>query len=892
MSFSQGLRFRKFDLQVHTPASKCFFNQDVTPDQIVAQAIKMGLSGIAITDHNTGEWIDKIKKAAQGQPLVIFPGVEIHVPSGQRGIHVLAILDVDRTSTQVAELCGALNIKEINGELISQHGLNDVIDIVSNNIHNGLIILAHCTGPKGVLSEMAGLQVSSTFDNANLLAVDVPETDFTDPEKIAKKLRVIDLLDGTNTKYCNRKLAVIQTSDNPHHTEPGKHGLEGIGRRYTYLKVDDKVTLESLRLCFVDRETRVRQPFEYKEHIFPAISGLSIKGGFLNGVSVPLHKGLNCVLGAKGTGKSLVVEFLRFALDQRPTHNEIKADHDQKLASRLQRYSEITVKFTDETGKELTIVRQYNPPANPYKNAPAADVARLFPVLFLSQNEIIRVAENEEEQLKFIDRFFDFRSHQLRIEELEKELRELDREFARGLRAIHENREQKKQLTYFDDQLTKLSEQMKNPIYDAFEQGDKIDKVFDRHRRWLDEAVARVQEFRAEVQKTALPVADEIVMANPQLQRTLDLCKEQAALATSVLGTLEQDMERNIAKLQEEYQAWLPNFEQTKKKYEDAVREDKADYKMLDQRRAKLTTDREAVAKKTTQSQALVDKIKEVTDKREEKLRQLAEAYVNYLRDRLSKCKKFEADSQGKLSVSIKPSTNVDEFKSRLTGMKRGSYLSDEDIQKICNSMTPKDFILYILRFDSSKNNHHLKPIAEKTGLGMDKIEKLASHLLASNEYEGLLELQYKARPQDRPEIRYRVANGRFELLKDLSIGQKCTAMLIMTLSDGTMPVVVDQPEDSLDIRSIWEDMCAKLRTGKDGRQFVFTTHSSSLAVASDTDKFIVLEADATSGKVVFCGAIDTEAVREQVIEYLEGGIPTYRSKYLKYNIPRRKLFS
>jgi hypothetical protein len=52
------------------------------------------------------------------------------------------------------------------------------------------------------------------------------------------------------------------------------------------------------------------------------------------------------------------------------------------------------------------------------------------------------------------------------------------------------------------------------------------------------------------------------------------------------------------------------------------------------------------------------------------------------------------------------------------------------------------------------------------------------------------------------------------------------------------------------------------------------------------------MEADATTGKVVFCGAIDTEEVREQVIEYLEGGIPTYRSKYLKYNIPRRKLFS
>jgi ABC-type cobalamin/Fe3+-siderophores transport system ATPase subunit len=116
--------------------------------------------------------------------------------------------------------------------------------------------------------------------------------------------------------------------------------------------------------------------------------------------------------------------------------------------------------------------------------------------------------------------------------------------------------------------------------------------------------------------------------------------------------------------------------------------------------------------------------------------------------------------------------------------------------------------------------------------------------------------------------------------------------MLIIALSDGTMPIVIDQPEDSLDIRSIWEDMCLKLRAGKESRQFIFTTHNSSLAVASDTDKYLVLEGDAASGKVVFSGAIDSEPVRKQVIEYLEGGLSTYRAKYLKYNIPPRKLFT
>ena len=54
-----GLSFKKFDLHIHTPASKCFSDKSVTAEQIVAKAIKEGLSAIAITDHNTGEWIDK-----------------------------------------------------------------------------------------------------------------------------------------------------------------------------------------------------------------------------------------------------------------------------------------------------------------------------------------------------------------------------------------------------------------------------------------------------------------------------------------------------------------------------------------------------------------------------------------------------------------------------------------------------------------------------------------------------------------------------------------------------------------------------------------------------------------------------------------------------------------
>jgi len=98
---TEGLFFRKLDLHVHTPASECFPDKNIIPSQIVQKAIEMGLSAIAITDHNSGEWVDKVKEAAKGKNLTIFPGVEITV--GDAHNHIIAILDVDKTTSVVLQ---------------------------------------------------------------------------------------------------------------------------------------------------------------------------------------------------------------------------------------------------------------------------------------------------------------------------------------------------------------------------------------------------------------------------------------------------------------------------------------------------------------------------------------------------------------------------------------------------------------------------------------------------------------------------------------------------------------------------------------------------------------------------------------------------------------------
>ena len=217
--------------------------------------------------------------------------------------------------------------------------------------------------------------------------------------------------------------------------------------------------------------------------------------------------------------------------------------------------------------------------------------------------------------------------------------------------------------------------------------------------------------------------------------------------------------------------------------------------------------------------------------------------------------------------------------------MKKGSYLRDSDISLICDKFTAREFVFILLRYYASKDEkkkEHIDKITEKSSISAEQVKKLFDFLLSDNSLEELLKLQYDARSEDSPEINILV-DSQYQNINNVSVGQKCNAMLIIALSDGDYPVIIDQPEDSLDIRSIWDDICSRIRNNKTSRQFIFTTHNSSLAVASDTDKYTIIESINGVGKITNTGAIDSSKIKEEVVNYLEGGEKTYSNKYRKY---------
>jgi hypothetical protein len=308
------------------------------------------LSGIAVTDHNSGEWIDDVKAEAKGTGLTVFPGVEITCMGGKNGIHIIAVFDPSLGRADIESLLGNLGLKPSEYGDIKTVVRKDpitVAEIISTR--GGLAVLAHANSSKGALGDMQGEQRIKLVRSPYVSAAEA--TDFQNQELKDKKRRVTDLLDGTDPDY-KRKLAVYQASDNPTGLGDGNHAIAGLGTRSSHFKLDN-VDIDGLRQCFADPDVRIRQDYDFSLTSYPIIKAISITGGFLDGAEAHFHEGLNTVLGAKGAGKSLLIEFLRFALNQGSENPDIASDHEGKLRLKLDSYSTVTVTLQDETGKEF-----------------------------------------------------------------------------------------------------------------------------------------------------------------------------------------------------------------------------------------------------------------------------------------------------------------------------------------------------------------------------------------------------------------------------------------------------------------------------------------------------------------------------------------------------------
>ncbi len=259
-------------------------------------------------------------------------------------------------------------------------------------------------------------------------------------------------------------------------------------------------------------------------------------------------------------------------------------------------------------------------------------------------------------------------------------------------------------------------------------------------------------------------------------------------------------------------------------------------------------------------------------------LRKLQVVRTEYFKERADQAKLITERSGDKLRIEVRQQADNQKYSENLFNLKVKSYAEEKEIDAIVASLPVVEFIEMVI-------DHDIKKLAKAAGLTESKAESIINVLLQREALPSTLALQHDSFPDDEIEILYRKQDGTYHPLAELSMGQKADALLMIALGDSHMPVVIDQPEDALDLSSIWDDVCQRLRMSKHARQFVFTTHNSSVAVALDSDQFIVMDADAITGWVAESGSIDQGEIKTRVVEHLEGGPESYDLKRRKYNL-------
>ena len=760
---ASGLHFRKVDLHTHTPASNCFIDKGTSPEAFVEAAIAAGIDALAITDHNSGAWIDSVKGAAGASSLTIFPGVEI---TASEGLHIVALLDTDKGSAEVANLLGALGIKAAEQgkpDALCKRSSFEVIEEVRQ--HGGLAILAHVDLPRGAFKQLDGNPLRRLFNEAPYHAI---ETSTGDP--IAAF--------GKDNGF-HRVPACYQSSDNPDPGEQVKHSHRGIGSKFCYFKLDAEIRLEGLRQCLADPEVRIRKMGDLLEAAVPHVVSLKASEGFLKYPLVRFHPGLNSIIGGKGVGKSLIVEFLRWALDQSSSDPDVVKDCNGKLEKRLGPFNSVEVVCQMPSGTQYKITRTLKG-MHQCVNAGTGEVytgsiGELFPVLAYSQTEVIKIAENEQAQLALIDGFIDRRQFTDRISDLEPWLTENDRDLAVGIRAGSDLEVAQRQVDTISGQIAEVDMALSVSPEEArllrdFKECQVKKHTMKIHSDYVSRITRLVTDTSNQLESALPPGLTATQEVDPDLAWTHARCLAARQCVTWALSLARLAADEMGASIAVRADTWAPVYEAKEAEYLAALRS-ATEKQRLEAERRRLVEQLENSQGRVAVCQGLAAKLPSLQTTRDMLLEQLDEAYDGHFQLRKRAYDDLSWKSGGRLRLDLARSANRRDFAAEIKKMVQGSGARTLDIEAVTGRMMPREFVELV-------SNRDIAELANRGEITPRSAQTLIERLWSAESMEPVLALSHICYPEDVPSILFRRDDGQYAPLTELSVGQKCTALL------------------------------------------------------------------------------------------------------------------
>jgi energy-coupling factor transporter ATP-binding protein EcfA2 len=840
---------------------------------LIEKCQALGIEVIAVTDHYRVQSAASLRAAARAAGLHVFPGFEAVT---KEGVHILCLFDTDQDVDKLERIIGACGIHEDN--IASPVGEHDVLEFLQKARDWGAVcIAAHVASNGGLLVTLQGQSRINAWRSPHLLACSLPGPVSNAPDNPRP------ILENKNADYRrDRPIAILNSQDVNGPDDLAKPGAS------CWIKMS-KVSVEGLRQAFLDPKSRIRLASEPVAEEHAEFVAMTWQGGFLDGAAVHFNENLNVLIGGRGTGKSTVVESLRYVLGLEPLGEDARKTHEGIVRQVLKSGTKTSLLVRSHRPSQCAYRIERTVPNPPVVRNEEGKVLDLTPADVISgvevygQHEISELTKSPQKLTRLLERFME------RDVGLENRKRNLKRELERSRTRILEAR---KELKEVEDRLASLPalEEMLRRFQEAgLEERLKEQSLLVREERVLKSADERLEPFQTLLERLRqeLPIdraflsprslenlpgkdilagADEVMA---RLSQALDIVANQMSealeRANKDLAAISQRWESERQRtVQEAYQKILRELQKSRVDGEEFIRmrQQIENLRPLKERQAALQRDEKELQERRRNVLA------EWEDTKAEEFRQLERA-----------AKKVSRQLAERVRVRVSFAGNREPLFELLRGKVAGRLSEAIEALRTRENLSLKELA------DALRAGGEV--LAKKFGLPPAQADRLAQ-----SPPEVVMQLEeLDLFPTTTIELNLAAegASPVWQPLDQLSTGQKATAVLLLVLLESDAPLIIDQPEDDLDNRFITEGIVPKMRDEKRRRQFVFTTHNANIPVLGDAELIVGLRAsgEASEGHAeipVECmGSIDVPAVRELVEELLEGGKEAFEMRRLKY---------
>jgi ABC-type lipoprotein export system ATPase subunit len=851
-------------------------SEDEYNRKLLDVALENDIKVIGVADHGSVDAVDSIRSLMNTHDIIVFPGFEI---ASTEKAHFVCLFSESTTTTQLNRYLGELGLSDpSDGIRPSRYGGQEILRRVEDL--DGFTYAAHCTDASGILSQ----NLSHVWQTPLLKAAQIPGV--LEDLKNDRNHGYRQILLNKDPNYRREvPVAIINAKDVARPSDLANP-------RASCLIKMTRPSFESFKLAFQDPESRVRLNSDRSEKYFSRIEKLKITGGYLDGIEIDFSEHLNAIIGGRGTGKTTLLESLRFVLDITPIGKTAKKQHTEIVKENLGRSKarvEVIIRSSQMNGRRFKVARRYgeDPVVVDEEGNPSSFTPKeLLPGMELyGQNEIYEIAQDPASQSLLLTRF------------LGSSEKDDERKIERAISRLKENREKlleaQSSVADLEDEVAripKLEERINQFKSLGIEEKLKIVPLLETEKRLLqrveDEEFSNLNQafksvndnlpdlvFLGDNAIEALPHKADLISIRQKLgefkEKAKGLLKQwdtfyevEHQAMTVLVGSVREAIVKEDENLEKIFRELPATEGKTGRQVGIEFQTLLKDVERIRPKKALIENSKMLLVELSKQRQSILNDLSEIRSERAARLERAL--------------KKLSRDLRGKMRLTVDPEAD----RQPVVDFLLACSMENVGVGRLKWILDAEDFSPVRLAQRIREGSEALQ------GAGWGITQSVAE-TMARLSQEKLLLLEEIELP-DRVSIELNTAHEgaeNYRSLDRLSTGQQCTAILHLLLLQNKDPLVMDQPEDNLDNAFIADRIVTELRSAKISRQFIFATHNANIPVFGDAEWIGVLEAadDQATMPPEYQGAIDVESIKEKAAVILEGGRDAFNQRKYKY---------